>query len=110
MGPAALPDTPAQGSVGSLQGSVFGGHAPIVGSHVFLLEATWTGYAAKAKSLLSSSSTATSGSYPVAQDLATGSVTNGLYYVTTDSAGAFNVTGDYTCDAGGRCSQREHGH
>ena len=100
MGPAALPDTPAQGSVGSLQGSVFGGHAPIVGSHVFLLEATWTGYAAKAKSLLSSSSTATSGSYPVAQDLATGSVTNGLYYVTTDSAGAFNVTGDYTCDAG----------
>jgi sugar lactone lactonase YvrE len=100
MDQAAFPSTPAQGSVGSLQGSVFGGHAPIVGSHVFLLEATWTGYAAKAKSLLSSSSTATSGSYPVTQDLATGSVTNGLYYVTSDSNGAFNVTGDYTCDAG----------
>jgi sugar lactone lactonase YvrE len=100
MDQAAIPDTPAQGSVGSLQGSVFGGHAPIVGSHVFLLEATWTGYAAKAKSLLSSSSTATSASYPVAQDLTTGSVTNGLYYVTSDSNGAFNVTGDYTCDAG----------
>ena len=49
MDQAAFPATPAQGSVGSLQGSVFGGHAPIVGSHVFLLEATWTGYAAKAK-------------------------------------------------------------
>jgi streptogramin lyase len=100
MDQAAFPATPAQGSVGSLQGSVFGGHAPIVGSHVFLLEATWTGYAVKAKSLLSSSSTATSGSYPVAQDLTTSSVTNGLYYVTSDSNGAFNVTGDYTCDVG----------
>jgi sugar lactone lactonase YvrE len=100
MDQAAFPATPTEGSVGSLQGSVFGGHAPIVGSHVFLLEATWTGYAVKAKSLLSSSSTATSGSYPVTQDLATGSVTNGLYYVTSDSNGAFNVTGDYTCDAG----------
>lgn len=100
MDQAAFPATPSQGSVGLLQGSVFGGHAPIVGSHVFLLEATWTGYAAKAKSLLSSSSTATSGSYPVTQDLATGSVTNSLYYVTSDSSGAFNVTGDYTCDAG----------
>ena len=100
MDQAAFPAVPAQGSVGSIQGSVFGGHAPIVGSHVFLLEATWTGYAAKAKSLLSFSSTATSGSYPVTQDLTTGSVTNGLYYVTSDSNGAFNVTGDYTCDAG----------
>jgi len=97
MDQAAFPAVPAQGSVGSIQGSVFGGHAPIVGAHVFLLEATSTGYAAKAKSLLSSAAT---GSYPVAEDLTTGSVTNGLYYVTTDSGGAFNVTGDYTCDAG----------
>ncbi len=97
MDQAAFPATPAQGSVGPLQGNVFGGHAPIVGSHVFLLEATWTGYSAKAKSLLAS--TATNGAYPVTQDLINGSVTNGLYYVTSDSNGAF-ITGDYTCDAG----------
>ena len=100
MDQAAFPAVPGQGSVGSIQGSVLGGHAPIVGSHVFLLEATTTGYAAKAKSLLSSSSTGTRGSYPVAEDQTAGSVTNGLYYVTSDSNGAFNVTGDYTCDVG----------
>jgi sugar lactone lactonase YvrE len=97
MDQAAFPSTPSQGSVGALQGSVFGGHAPIVGAHVFLLEAPWTGYAAKAKSLLSASSTS---GYSTTQDLTTGSVTNGLYYVTSDSNGAFNVTGDYTCDVG----------
>jgi len=97
---ASFPAVPAQNPVGSLQGSDFGGHAPITGAHLFLLEATSTGYAAKAKSLLTASSTATSGKFPVAQDLTTGSVTNGLYYVTTDSGGAFNITGDYTCDVG----------
>ena len=94
MDQAAFPAVPTQGSVGTLQGSVFGGHAPIVGSHVFLLEATWTGYGVKAKSLISSTATS------VTEDQTTGSVTNGLYYVTSDSNGAFNVTGDYTCDAG----------
>jgi len=94
MDQAAFPAVPTQGSVGTLQGSVFGGHAPIVGSHVFLLEATWTGYAAKAKSLLGSTANG------VTQDQTAGSVTNGLYYVTSDSNGAFNVTGDYSCDAG----------
>ena len=58
MDQAAFPPIPIQGSVGTLQGSVFGGHAPIVGAHVFLLEATWTGYAGKAKSLLSSTAPA----------------------------------------------------
>jgi hypothetical protein len=97
---ASFPPVTTQNPVGSIQGSVFGGHAPIVSTHVFLLEATSTGYAAKAKSLLSSSSTATSGTYPVTEDQTTGSVTNGLYYVTSDSNGAFNITGDYTCDVG----------
>ena len=109
MDQATFPSVPSQGSVGSFQGNVFGGHAPIVGAHVFLLEATSTGtaatgYATKARSLLSSSSTATSSTYPVAEDKVTGSVTNGLYYVTSDFNGAFNISGDYTgtnsCDVG----------
>ena len=97
---ASFPSVPTQNPVGSIQGSNFGGHAPITGSHVFLVEATWNGYAAGIKSLLSATSTATSGTYPVAQDTTTGSVTNGLYYVTSDAAGAFNITGDYACDVG----------
>ena len=100
MDQTSFPAVPTQNPIGSIQGSVFGGHAPIVSAHVFLLEATLTGYSAKAKSLLTSSSTATSGTYPVTEDQTTGSVTNGLYYVTSDSNGAFNITGDYTCDVG----------
>lgn len=97
---ASFPPVPTQNSVGSLEGSDFGGHAPITGAHIFLLEATSTGYAAKARSLLTASSTATNGTYPVAEDLTSGSVTNGLYYVTSDLNGAFNITGDYSCDVG----------
>lgn len=82
--------------LGTIQGSNYGGHAPVTGSRVFVLEATTTGYGAKVKSLLSASY---SGSYPTAQDT-TSDVTSGLYYVTTDSTGSFNITGDYTCDAG----------
>lgn len=100
-----FPPAPVQASVGHLHGSVFGGHAPIVDSHIFLLEATASGtsssgYATMATSLLSASSTATSSTYPVTQDLDTGSPTYGLYYVTSDASGAFNLTGDYTCDVG----------
>ena len=96
---------PLQASVGPIQGSVFGGHAPIVDAHIFLLEATatgtsTTGYATMAKSLLSASSTGTSHTYPVTEDVTTGSVTKGLYYVTSDATGSFNVSGDYTCDIG----------
>jgi hypothetical protein len=100
MDQASFPAVPTQNPIGSIQGSVFGGHAPIVSAHVFLLEATLTGYSAKAKSLLTSSSTATSGTYPVTEDQTIGDVTNGLYYVTSDSNGAFNITGDYSCDVG----------
>jgi hypothetical protein len=100
MDQASFPAVTTQNAVGAIQGSVFGGHAPIVSAHVFLLQATLTGYSAKATSLLTSSSTATSGTYPVSEDLTTGSVTNGLYYVTSDANGAFNITGDYTCEVG----------
>jgi streptogramin lyase len=100
MNQAVFPPVISQSSVGPLQGRVLGGHAPIVDAHVFLLEGLWTGYAIKVKSLLSAGSTGTSGTYPVTEDTTTGSVTNGLYYVTSDLNGNFNVTGDYTCDVG----------
>ena len=84
-----FPDTQAQVSPGAIQGSVFGGHAPIVGAHVYVYEAGHTGtgagqYAAAGTSLLSSGA---------------GSDANGTYVLTSNSGG-FNITGDYTCDAG----------
>ncbi len=91
-GDAALnfPDTPEQSSQGVIQGSVFGGHAPVVGAHVYVLEASHSGtgtarYGAAAINKM------TSGYY--------GSDTNGNY-VITDNNGGFAVGGDYTCDAG----------
>jgi hypothetical protein len=84
----------------SIQGSNYGGHAPIVGGKVFVLEAnpSATGYGQLTKSLLTS--TSANSSFPTAQDTTQGSPTNGMYYVTTNSAGQFYLTGDYTCDIG----------
>ena len=87
----------SQVAVGPIQGVDWGGHAPLVGAHIFLLQAGTGGYGAKATSLLSSSY---SGSYPTAMDSVTGSPTNGFYYVTSSSTGSFNLNGDYTCTAG----------
>jgi sugar lactone lactonase YvrE len=83
--------------LGDIQGSNFGGHAPIVGSKIFVLEATTGGYGAAAKSLLSSASR--NASYPTVQDTS-GGATNGMYYVKTDATGSFNISGDYSCDEG----------
>jgi hypothetical protein len=83
-GVATLPDTTLPGASvqpGAIQGSVFGGHAPIVGAHVYVLQAGTGNYASGSTSLITSSAT---------------SDTHGNY-VLTDATGAFNVTGDYTC-------------
>jgi streptogramin lyase len=92
----SMPDTPAKASLGSFQGSVFGGHAPVVGAHIFVLEATSAGSGAASKSLLSASF---QNGNTTAEDTST-DATTGLFYTTTDSTGDFNVSGDYTCDVG----------
>jgi hypothetical protein len=83
-------------AVGTIQGRNFGGHAPIVGARIFVLEATTNGYGAIAKSLLNAPTTGAT--YPK-QDTS-GDATNGFYYVVTDANGNFSITGDYKCDAG----------
>ena len=90
--------TPGQVSVGPIQGLDWGGHAPLVGARIFLLQAGTGGYGAKATSLLSSTYSGTT--YPTALDGVTGSPTNGFYYVTSSAQGYFNLNGDYTCTAG----------
>ncbi|MDQ2925100.1 MAG: hypothetical protein M3R43_06035, partial [Acidobacteriota bacterium] len=69
----------------ALTGTVHGGQPPVVGSHVHLLAAAVTGYGAASTSLLT---TGTAGS-----DSFGG-------FVLTDAAGAFSITGDYTCVVG----------
>ena len=90
--PAAVP-------MGSFHGSVYGGHAPIVNSRVFVLQAGTSGYGGKAVSLLDAPYAATPQPYATAKD-STGDATNGMSYVTTNAAGYFNVTGDYSCTPG----------
>jgi len=95
---ATFPDTQlaaptTQSSLGTIQGNNYGGHAPIVGSHVFVLQIGTGGYGSKVTSLLSAGGS-------TALDSTTGSPTNGMYYVTTTTQGQFSVSGDYTCTAG----------
>jgi hypothetical protein len=105
-GVASFPDVaPAASQVplGTIQGSNYGGHAPIVGAHLFVLQVGTGGYGSKVSSLLSAGETTTDyyGSvYTTAQDNVSGSPTNGMYYITTDSRGDFALSGDYTCTAG----------
>ena len=105
MPDAASVDAGAASTFGAIQGSNFGGHAPIVGAHVFVLQAGTGGYNSASTSLLGANETGAADFYgntfPTAKDTTPGSPTNGDYYVTTDAYGNFNVTGTgYTCAAG----------
>ena len=87
-GMASMPDTiitTPSATPNPIQGSVFGGHAPIVGAHVYILQAGTGGYASTPTNLMTSGSA--------------GSDAHGNY-VLTAADGTFNVTGDYTCTAG----------
>src|SRR5580692_6272543 len=80
----------------AITGVMHGGQAPVVGSHIYLLAANTTGYGGPgiaASSSNASISLLTSATGNPADG-------NGNYYVTTDSSGAFSLTGDYTCSAG----------
>jgi hypothetical protein len=88
----SFPVVTTQSSPGAIQGGVFGGHAPIVGAHVFVMEALSAGTAPAGYAGASSSKILTTGG--------TLDGTTGNYYVTTDTTGSFNITGDYTCDVG----------
>ena len=93
-------------SMGTIQGSNYGGHAPLVGAHVFLLEGTTNGYGGASKSLLKTGESATDqygSTFTTAVDntgTAANNPTYGDYYVTTDTHGDFYLSNGYTCDAG----------
>lgn len=103
--PDSVASTQAAGP--PIQGSVFGGHAPIQGAHVYLLQPSTTAYGGVATSILGSGSTNSPGGYPLASNVNDPNVPatagfNGAepQYVTSDSGGFFNLTGAYTCQVG----------
>jgi hypothetical protein len=118
---ASFPDAsvnPSQVPLGSIQGSDYGGHAPLVGAHVYVLQpsvttssggttqqtAQFNAYAAQATSLLKATYSNNGSNYPAtiqnASDPGIPTGNNAWYYLQTDQTGAFNITGDYTCTAG----------
>lgn len=86
-GSASVKTTP----IGTLSGQVYGGQQPIYQGHVYLMKASKTGYGTASISILGSEPNTT------ADTSVLGTVTNPAYYVTTDFAGNFNITGDYSC-------------
>jgi hypothetical protein len=96
VGYANFPDTPAQVQVGAIQGSNEGGHAPLVGSHVYLLQASSSGYGTQATSILNTGSSNTG----LTKNTSDPGVPTSWYYTTTGSDGGFSLTGDYSCTAG----------
>ena len=102
----AITAAPAEVPVGTIKGSNYGGHAPLVGAHIYLLQTGSAGYGSVTRGLLNATY---SGSYPTTMNPATGgdqfvpatdSAGNPYYYETADSNGAFNLTGDYSCTVG----------
>jgi hypothetical protein len=117
FGSGTFPDAsanPVQTPLGNIQGSDYGGHAPLVGAHVYVLQpsvttptatsqqtASFNAYAARATSLLSATYSNNGANYPATTaNTSDAGVPAGWYYQTTDLTGAFNITGDYTCTAG----------
>ena len=85
-------------SIGNLQGSVSGGQSPIYLGHVFLMKASTGGYGAMSISLLQASANTTQDTTSAFAQAYHAQFATYPYYVTTDGAGYFNITGDYTCN------------
>jgi hypothetical protein len=95
-----VPDTGTASEGAGIQGSVYGGHAPLVGAHVYLLQ-VGSGTAgegmASATPLLGTGSTSSPGGYPLQSNVSDPNIPLGWEYVTTDSNGDFSLTNAYTC-------------
>ena len=96
-----IPDTLAEpGVMPAIQGTVFGGHAPLVGAHVYVLQVAGGGTGGLAASLLGSGSTTSPGGYPIQTNPSVGGdphIPAGYKYVVTDSNGGFSLTNGYVC-------------
>ena len=104
-GAFSMPDSviATPGVAPPIQGSVFGGHAPVVGAHVYLLQPGTGGYGTIATSLLGTGTSTSPGGYALQTNPATGGdpyIPAGWKYVISDANGSWNLTGAYSCTAG----------
>ena len=84
-------DTPAQSSLGEINGTSFGGRQPISGGHIYAYAAGTTGYGSASVSLLTATSAP---GYTNQMDA------NGNYYVPTTANGNFSIAASTPCTAG----------
>jgi hypothetical protein len=97
-----IPDSvvSSQAAGPAVAGTVYGGHAPIQGAHVYLLQPGITGYGSPATSLLGTGTTTSPNGFTLTPDVSDPNVPVGAEYETTDSGGNFNFTGAYVCQVG----------
>ena len=81
----------------SIEGSTYGGHAAIVGSHIYLLQPGVTGIGSAATSLLGNNGATSANGYVLTANVNDPHVPVGAKYVNSDSSGGFSLTGAYTC-------------
>jgi hypothetical protein len=89
--PSMNTDVVGKTPIGDLHGSAYGGQQSIYNSHIYLMAASTSGYGSASTSLLKAAPNT------FADTTVLGTPTNPAYYVVTDAAGGFNITGDYTC-------------
>ena len=87
--------SPVTTTTAAITGRAHGGRQPIVGAHIYLLEANTTAYAGPGIA----ASTANASKSLLSRGDGSDSIGT---YVLTDAEGFFNISGDYTCDTGGQ--------
>jgi len=102
---AVFPDSVLSSQVQGppMSGSIYGGHAPVSGSHIYLLQPGTSGIGSIATSLLGTGTTSSPGGYPLQTNPAIGGdahIPSGWQYVISAANGGFSLTGGYTCAAG----------
>ena len=106
----SYPDSATNSGVtplGAITGSNYGGHAPLVGAHIYVVEPGTSGYGSVVKGLLTTTGgTTQNGSWTNSGNAsdefvpAVDASGNPFYGLQTDAAGGFNISGDYSCDVG----------
>ena len=106
-GATNFPDSVASSAAAGppISATVYGGHAPIVGAHVYLLQPSTTAYGGVATSLLGNNGATSdsSGVYKLTANVNDPHVPTTSpvpEYETTDSNGNVNLTGAYKCTVG----------
>ena len=103
-GNAHIPDTitEEQGELPAIHGTVFGGHAPLVGAHVYVLQTGSGAIGASSSSLLGNNGGVSPAGYPLQTNVSDPNIPTGgtaWQYVLTDSTGSFNLSNGYKCTA-----------